>query len=236
MDHQDGRCATESETIYVQKGGACAPGGGTSAAPLCSPGDATGLLTPSRRLVVVRGVVDELSWSLSGGQVTLVGQPAGAVAGTIAAGASAGATVSGGDLYVRNLTVSCVPDISDRGIVAQSGAVLRLNRVTVKNCAKGGVFVDGAAFDIKNSVVTANGPADNGGLVWGGMRFQGVPAAGPARLEMVTVKDNKQVGVSCSAAISGTGVHASGNIGGVEITSTCGLTPCSPPGPTCGAQ
>jgi hypothetical protein len=236
MDHQDGRCAAESETIYVQKGGACAPGAGTSSAPLCRPDDAMGALTASRRVVIIRGAVDGFSWSLNGGQVTVVGQPAGAIAGTIAAGVSPGVTVSGGDLYIRNLSVACVPDISDRGVVAQSGAVLRLNGVTVKNCAKGGVLVDGAAFEIKNAVITANGPADNGGLVWGGMRFQGVPIGGPARLEMVTIKDNKQVGVSCSAAISGTGVHASGNTGGVEITSTCGLMPCSPPGATCGAQ
>jgi hypothetical protein len=229
MDHQDGRCATESETIYVQKGGACAPGGGTSAAPLCGPGDATGLLTPSCRLVVIRGVVDELSWSLSGGQVTLVGQPAGAVAGTVAAGASTGATVSGGDLCVRNLTVACVPDISDRGIVAQSGATLRLNRVTVRNCAKGGTVVDGASFDIRSTTVTGSG------FFWGGIRVQAFPQNGPSRFELVTVKDNKASGISCSGPASATGVHASGNAT-ADISTSCGFASCGAPGPTCAAQ
>jgi hypothetical protein len=192
------------------------------------------LLTPSRRLVVIRGVVDELSWSLSGGQVTLVGQPAGAVAGTIAAGASTGATVSGGDLYVRNLTVACVPDISDRGIVAQSGATLRLNRVNVRNCAKGGIIVDGASFDIRNTTVTGCGGVDIGGFFWGGIRVQAFPQNGPSRFELVTVKDNKASGISCSGPVSATGVHASGNAT-ADVSTSCGFSSCGAPGPNCGA-
>jgi hypothetical protein len=234
MDHQDGRCATDAETIHVQKGGACAAGGGTAAAPLCGPQDAAAVLSPSRRLVVVRGAVDEFDWSLSGGQVTVVGQNAGAVPGTVAAVVSPGITVSGGEVHIRGLTVSCTADVSDRGIVAQSGAVLRLNRVTVKNCAKGGIFVDGASFDIRNTTVTASGPGDVAGLLWGGIRVQSFPPTGPARFELVTIKDNKGPGVSCSGAVTGSGVLASGNPV-ADISPTCTIASCGSAGPTCGA-
>jgi hypothetical protein len=186
-------------------------------------------------VVVVRGAVDEFSWSLTGAQVTVVGQPAGAVPAAILAGTNPGLALNGGDLYVRNVSVSCVPDFSDRGIVAQSGAVLRLNRVTVKNCAKGGLFVDGAGFDVRQSTFTGNGPGDIMGFPWGGIRVQGSPAGGPPRLESVTIKDNKGPGLSCSAAVMGTGVLVTGN-SMPEVSPTCGVASCGAAGPTCGGQ
>ncbi len=235
MDHQDGRCASEAETIYVQKGGACGGTAGTAAVPLCGPQEAAAALTGGRRVVVVRGAVDELNWTLNGPQVSVVGQPSGGVAATIAAGTSPGISISGGDIYVRSLSISCVADVSDRGIVAQSGTVLRLNRVAVKNCAKGGIFVDVSGFDIRNTTVTGNGPGDLGGLPWGGIRVQAFPPAGPSRLESLTIKDNKGPGLSCTSAAMGSGVLASGN-SPTDISSSCGVTACGAAGPNCGAQ
>ena len=114
--------------------------------------------------------------------------------------------------------------------------VLRLNRVMVKNCAKGGIFVDGSAFDIRNTTITGSGAGEiGGGLTWGGVRVQALPPSGPTRFELVTIKDNKGPGLSCASAVMGTGLLAQGN-STREITLACGITSCASPGPDCGAQ
>ena len=72
-------------------------------------------------------------------------------------------------------------------------------------------------------------------MTWGGILIQNAPLTAPTTLMRVTVQNNKQVGLACSAAVDGNGVLASGNTGGVDISPTCCITPCSPAGPLCGA-
>jgi hypothetical protein len=106
----------------------------------------------------------------------------------------------------------------------------------------GGILLNGAAFDIKNTTVTGNGPGTSpvSGAAYGGIRIDTLPASGPTALNLLTIQNNKQVGLSCPGSGAGAGpitaVLASGNAGG-DIGPTCGFTSCgSDGGATCGAQ
>lgn len=233
---KDGHCAVEGETIYVQAGAACSDlsgaMGGTSTIPYCSLGPVPGVISQSRNLVVVRGAVNSASASFAAGstQLWIVGQKSAVIGGV-----NTGIRLATGDASIRDLAVSSTLAI---GIEADQGSTLRLQHVNVSKNSGGGILLSGAAFDIQNTVVTENGPGmDAVGTIWGGIRIKDPPAgAGPKQLKYVTIDANKQVGLSCSAAIQGTGVLVSGSVGGVEITTSCGVTPCSPAGATCGAQ
>jgi hypothetical protein len=112
-----------------------------------------------------------------------------------------------------------------------------MDRCVVANNAKGGILLDGATFEIANTTVKGNGPGDDAGTTWGGMRVKNLPASEPKLLTLVTVQDNNNTGISCAGTVAGTNVSASGNAGGVDITTgTCGFSSCGLPGPTCGAQ
>jgi hypothetical protein len=231
MAHQDGRCATDGETIYVQAGGACAAGTGSAALPLCDPQDAEAILALGlRRLVVVRGAVPGFSWTLSGPQVSVVGQ----MGATVAGGANVGLRVNGGDLYGRGFSVTGGVGVNAVGVIAQANSTLRLDTVTVTANQGGGILLDGARFEIRKTTIVGNGPGQTGAVSWGGILVQSSPPGGLAHIENVTVKDNKAPGLTCTAAIQGSGVLAQGN-STIDIAPTCMVTACSPAGPTCGA-
>lgn len=98
----------------------------------------------------------------------------------------------------------------------------------------GGILLGGAAFDIENTTVTNNGPGQQG--TSGGIIISALPSAGPAKLHLLTVENNKQIGVTCASAVQAAdGVFATMNIGG-DIAQSCGFSPCSSMGATCGAQ
>jgi hypothetical protein len=234
MSHQDGRCAADSEVIYVENKAGCvtdavAAGSGTSATPFCGPQPALGALTIARRVILASGTVTGLNWTIPPGAAPIsIISLNGAV---FAGGATAGIQVSGvGELYVRGVIVR---SSELEGVIATSGSNLRLERVTVDSNRGGGILLDGAPFDIRNTTVTNNGPSSD--LSWGGIRVQGLPATGSTNLHLVTIQGNKAPGLSCAAAIQGDGVFASGNSTG-DVSGTCGVTACSPAGPTCGAQ
>jgi hypothetical protein len=235
MSHQDGRCASDSEVIYVENKGGCAssaitPMAGTAGTPFCGPQIAVDALTPARRLLLVSGPVAGFQWNAAGASpISLIGRANAAIVG----GLQAGISISGaGELYARDIIIRR----SDAaGIAAQSGAVVRLDHVTVDSNGGGGILIDGAAFDVRNTTITSNGPGQSGATTWGGMLATNVLASGPANLELVTFRSNNPVGLSCSAPVSGTGVLATDNTS-INIATACGITPCSPAGPTCGAQ
>ena len=237
MDHQDGRCATDEETIYVRKPSGCVGGVGSAASPLCSAQDVPPLLAPSRRLIVLRGSIDRFAWTLSGAQVSVIAKND----ATISPGGDVGMQVSGGDFYGRGFTVSggipCEPIGSCPAIRAAGGAKFALKNVVVSdNKGGGGILLDGASFDIRNTTVTGNGPGVVAGdVAWGGIRAQNIPSNGPANLEQVTITNNKQVGLSCSSPIMGVGVLATANAGGLEVAPSCQVTPCTPGALNCGA-
>ena len=234
MSHQDGRCAGDGEVIYVENKTGCASNtlvgmAGSAGAPFCGPQLAIDALTASRRLVIISGPVAGLQWNAAGATpVSIVGRANAALVG----GLQSGISISGaGELFARDIVVRR----SDAaGISALNAAVLRLNHVTVDANGGGGILVDGAAFEIRNTTITANGPGQSGAVTWGGILLTNPVPAGLGTIELVTIRNNNPVGLSCSAPVTGNGVFASGNTS-VDIASTCGITSCSPAGPTCGA-
>ena len=161
--------------------------------------------------------------------MSIIGQQT-ALVGSVGAGAALNVT-TGREVYVRDLTVTALAGI---GILTQSGSTLLLNHVTVSNSPKGGIQL-GGAFDISNSTITGNGPGSDGAFFWGGIDVQFPPAAGPSRLSLVTISNNKSIGVICTSGISATDTLSTGNAGG-DISPTCGFASCGLAGATCGAQ
>ena len=153
MSHQDGRCASEAETIYVQQGTSCTsvadPTGGNAAMPFCGLDKAAVALSSTRRLLVVRGTVQGTAWTLQGTagdpQVSIVGQQSGAIAG----GASPGLRLVTSDVFIRRLAVRRSEQI---GISASSGSLVRMERVAVDNNGGGGILLDASSFDIVNTM------------------------------------------------------------------------------------
>jgi hypothetical protein len=233
MAHQDGRCAADSEVIYVENKAGCVSSAlvstaGSAATPFCAPQMALSVVTTTRTVIVISATVTGFIWTIPSGSppLTFIGRSSAVVAG----GAMVGIQVSGtGELYGRDLVVR---SSELEGVIAQNGATLRLDHVTIDSNRGGGILLDGSAFDIRNSTVTNNGPSAD--LSWGGIRVQSLPASGLTAIHLVTIQNNKAPGLSCAAAIQGDGVFASGN-GTGDIAATCGITACSPAGPTCGA-
>jgi hypothetical protein len=111
------------------------------------------------------------------------------------------------------------------------------NNVGVSGVGGGGIFVDAANFDIRNTTVMGNGPGDDMGASWGGLRLKNLTAVTRKTLELLTVMNNNQLGVSCAGSVDASGVSVSGSAGGVEISPSCGFGSCGPAvPPTCGAQ
>lgn len=243
MAHQDGHCATDGETVYVENKTGCIDTtvndqGGTAAVPFCSMGPAQVVIVNNdvRTLVLVRGTVNAapsaLQRSATRSEVSIVGQQS-AVIGSVTAPAF---DIRSGRFYMRAIKVSPSASVGINAVPGNPDPItLRLDTVTIDSCQKGGIFLDGAAFEIRNTTVTNNGPGQNGIASWGGILVNALPASGPALLDHVTIENNKQVGLSCVGAITGNGVFATGNTGGVEVGTACGVTPCPTPGPTCGA-
>jgi hypothetical protein len=112
--------------------------------------------------------------------------------------------------------------------------------VSVSNNTHGGILLDNAAFEIRDTTVNGNGPNTAFTVVFGGIGIQNTPATGPRTLSRSTINNNEQIGVSCGtgAAVSPapTDVLASGSGGGVEVGDSCGFTECTVASTTCGAQ
>jgi hypothetical protein len=231
LAHLGGRCASEADTIHVRAGNGCGAAG-TMAQPACTLDAARGMITATRRLVLVHGLVEGFDWALpAGGPVSIIGKQSAVVSG----GARIGARFTGtGEVYMRDLTVAYSMLV---GIYAGPGTTLKLERMTVQTNGSGGILLDRARFDIRHTLVSDNGPGQQGAQIfWGGILIDSPPTEGPARLERVSAISNRQVGISCSTRVEGVGVLASGNFGGVEATAACGLSLCPITGATCGAS
>jgi hypothetical protein len=230
MAHVDGRCAVAAEAIYVTDSGAgtCydAPPApavpGTKELPVCSLKAGLALVTAARPLVVVRGEVfsgdaTTISRADTVG-VTIVGQRTGMATalGTVL-------TLTSGSVYVKSLKLKSG---FDNGLTA-TGGTLRLDGVTIADCPGGGILLDGAAFDIRNTVVKNNG--SNSAPV-SGLDVRKLPSSGPTSFTNVTAIDNLPYNLTCNAVIMGKGVLAPGTAGG-----TCGIASCVTASPECGA-
>jgi hypothetical protein len=214
MFHQDGRCASDAETIYVQNSATCSGGAGTIASPYCDSQAGINAVTASKRVIVMSGAnlypVTSTATS-STGQITIIGQST----ATTTAGAFVGIHVTAGDVYVRGLTI---PSGTNAGLTVDAGATLRMDRCIVKGNVGGGLIVkSGANFDIANSVFDNNGP----GLVGTTTTFGGIylggsaPSAGPHRFWFNTVVNNQDRGIICFDATQAlTGMLLYGNTNG----------------------
>jgi hypothetical protein len=242
MYQQDGHCATDAESVYVGKTGAgiCSDAGaGSAQMPYCT---ATAALdaakSAAKPVVVVLGQVQgPFALGSLSASLTIVGRSA-----VIKPVDNAdGIAVTGGEVYLRALTVAGNPSgITRIGVNAQAdtGAsiFLHMDGCTISNNPGGGILLAGASFDIRNSAVTGNGPGQTtGGTIWGGIRIDSLPVAGQSSLNLVTIQNNFAPGLTCSGAIQGQGVLASGNTP-LDIATSCGVVPCATPTSTCGAQ
>jgi hypothetical protein len=237
----DGHCATDAETIYVQNSPAtCVASyspsgpGGTAAAPYCSMQPVALAASSTKTLVLIRGTVAAGDWTYQQPQPQTVTTFVGQQAANIASATTPGFNMVSGTAYVRNVTFG--PSPSGTVCIQATGGTLNLDGVVVDSCKGGGIYLDGAAFDIENTTVTNNGPGSSGAITWGGILVNALPSTGPSTLNLDTVEMNKQVGVSCVKAITGTGVYATQNSGNVDVSGSCGFQTCSPMSATCGAQ
>jgi hypothetical protein len=234
MAHQDGRCATDAETFYVSSQTGCSDTGtnaGTSSMPFCTLDPAASAAGGTKSTVVVRGAVTAVAAAFGGSaEISVIGQQSGVV---VSVGTSTLHVEPGKRLYVRALSVTAAAGV---GIIADGMSTLRLERVTVSNSAKGGIHLAGASFDISNSTITGNGPGFDGAISWGGIYVQFPPTSGLSQLALMSITNNKAVGITCTGGITGSGVLASANSGGIDINPTCGFAPCATANATCGAQ
>lgn len=241
MSHQDGRCATDAETIYVQYTPMCAtnPGGGngTPGSPFCSLSTAVVSFTSACKVMAIIGPVAGSgvyiqAVSVGASQLSLIGEGMGKI---ISPGGSApNLVVDGANVYLRDVIISGSPDV---GLSVKNSATIQLESVVLDSNAKGGLLVDSSSFDVRNSTFTNNGPGTgSGGAGWGGIRVQGATPPSPRTLIDVTIAGNKQIGLSCAWPVTGAGVYSSGNAGGIDVSPTCSVTTCAALGPDCGAM
>ncbi len=227
MFHDGGRCASDAETIYVERSGTCAmtvsPTGGTSAMPYCLAQTGVDAVTPTRRVVVLRGPLTSMTVTNSGPVITVVGQMAAALE---PGAAGPGVQLNSGDLYLRGVAIRRG---SFEGVVAEAAGTLRMNRCVVEGNAKGGILLKSAGFDITNTVVAGNGPGDDptGQFQWGGVLIQ-VPGAGrAARFANNTVVGNNVLGLSCNGKVDTPGLIAYGTPSpGRDIAPACMAPVC----------
>ena len=236
LSNVDGHCATDSETVYVQNSSSCAAtygSGGTATVPYCSL-DPVGLAAnATHTVVVIRGAVNAPNWTYQRGPgqsptTSFIGQQS----ALIASGTTPGFNMDSGNVYFRGVKFSSLASIC----IQATGGMLALDTDVVDSCADGGIYLNGAAFNIINTTVTNNGPGTMGAITWAGILVAAVSTSGPSVLKLDTVEMNKQVGVVCAAGITGTDVYAAQNTGGVDIGPTCGFSTCSAPSSSCGAQ
>ena len=241
----DGHCATDAEAIYVGTlgGATCsASNTGTAQAPVCTAQAGVGLAkSGSKPVVVIRGALTAGSTTISvSSPLTIVGKNGALL--TPADPSADAITITSGEITLRNLTVqgTASPKTGigiNAGPVGGNSVTLHIDTCAVTNNPGGGILLNGAAFDIKNTTVTGNGPGQTGSTTWGGIFVQSLPPTGPTNLNLVSVNNNVGAGVACAGSILGSGILATGNTSTTaQITTSCSITPCTPASTTCGAQ
>jgi hypothetical protein len=190
-----------------------------------------GALSEGRAVVVVTGSVSGASWpydNQAGVPITIVGKSG----GTLIGAASPAFQMSSGDVTLRTLTIKTG---GATGVEADGGT-LRLDHVVVTGCSGGGIWLNGAGFDIQNVTITGNGAGTYNGFDWGGILETAVPAGAPRNISQVTVTGNTGPGITCKDPLTGGEILAYGNIAATQVSSACTLGGCVDAGPMCGAQ
>jgi hypothetical protein len=254
-----GHCVADDEVVYVEfSATGCTGADGFSSKPFCVPSDGVNRLGAKRNVLVLRGPMNgQLTLGTTSVSPVVVGRPNGQGDASIPANAGTAVTVSSDHVVIRDVTVNGGTGVGSKGIVvsgngttlllrnvtvslganglgieADTGAMLTTDHSVVTGNPKGGIFLNGAGFDLENTKVTSNGPSAD--LTWGGIRVYN-PLATPAKLNLLTVQTNSGAGISCYGMVTGTNVYASGNSPG-DIANACGFSSCAAPSGTCGAQ
>jgi hypothetical protein len=196
MFHQDGRCASEAETIHVEMRAGCSTGGesgGSASAPFCAAAMAMDLAknNSAKRLVMIRGTQISFVAPTLDRQLSVIA-PAGAV--IAAGGAGVAIRSTGGDLYLRGLTVRGSEQVG----IQVTGGIIRLDRCTVQANQGGGLSIDGAGFEVTNTIIVENGGPATQPFLWGGVLLLNVGSHMPQVFRNNTVTANAASGVHCS--------------------------------------
>jgi len=200
MFHQDGRCASDAETIYVKNSSGCTSTGTSSAStPFCQPQTGINAVTASKRVVVMIGPAALGIWAatIGGSQVSVFGQGGATIS---PGGADIGIHIVSGNVYIRGLNVQGVgASATNAGIVVDSGATIAMDRCVVTNNQGGLLVNDGAGFDVANSVFALNLAANIGPASYGGV-YLGNPGSTsmPSRFWFNTSVSNLASGVTCT--------------------------------------
>lgn len=134
----------------------------------------------------------------------------------------------------RGVTPPDIGGSTTKPALAVSGGELYLRGVTL-TASKGGLLVDGGTVDVVSVTVQQNLSAlVASDVAWGGIRVQSVASGKTARFRNVSILNNSGPGMTCSVAVEGQGVLASGN-NSLDLGTTCGLVNCLQPSTTCGA-
>ena len=258
MSHIDGHCATDDETVYVlnQPGTALcsdsAATAGSRALPYCqsqpavdsavashlngpdagtrgdSGADAAAeggadARRPLKDLIVMRGPsLTPLALSASDLTLSVVGQSN----ATVLAGGFVGVHVSDGTVYIRGLRVN--GGATNPGIIADGGEI-HLDRCLIDG-NMGGVLIDGAPYEITNTIIANNSGTTRGSCgAWGGVCIANVGTAKLSRFLNNTVAANGQVGIACNGPYPIVNSIATGSGGGID-TVVCAFSAC------CGAD
>jgi hypothetical protein len=175
----DGHCATSGEVIFVEfSASGCPSADGSATNPYCSPNDAVGQLADGRNVIVIRGAAaDRMILNTVGIAPVVIGKNNASIAAT----AATAIQVSSDSALIRDLLVTGGTAATSKGIIAagssttltlvnvtlnlgsglgiqaDTGAELVMDRCTVTNNSVGGLLINGAGYDIQNSIFAANG-------------------------------------------------------------------------------
>jgi hypothetical protein len=180
----DGHCATGDEVIFVESvASGCPNPDGTSGKPYCMLSDAVPKLRADRNIIVIRGALsDRLTLGTTGFSPVVIGRRSSSnEAASIPAVNMTAITVTSDNVLIRDLLVNAGTSTASKGIVvsgsstalklfnvqvslttdglgvqASAGAQLTMDRCIVTNNPVGGLLINGAGYDIQNSIFGSN--------------------------------------------------------------------------------
>lgn len=181
----DGHCATSGEVIFVEANNPACPNpsaDGSTSNPFCTPNAAVAVVTVGRHVIVIRGAANnQLVLNTTGKAPVIVGrQDSGGNGGSVPATGATAITVSSDTVLIRDLTVNAGTTPTSKGIVvtgagssltllhvtaslgtgmgvdAEPGAALTMDECYVTGNSAGGLLVNGASYDIQNSIFAGN--------------------------------------------------------------------------------
>ncbi len=214
----DGHCATAGEVIFVRfNASGCPSADGSAGMPYCAPNDAVAALTATRHVIIVVGATAAgMTLNTMNKTPVVVGRKdtSGNV-GSILAGPTTAIAVMSDTVLIRDLTVNAGTISTSKGVVAtgtgtrvtllrvsanlatglgidaEVGTTLTMDECYVTGNSSGGILINGASYDIQNTVIAANGY---------GLQFSASAVTAGSQFWFNTVVGNSGSPVSCDPA------------------------------------